>query len=142
MADLSRVYSIALSSSRYIFSLLSFRDSRRINVGDFSFAGREESDTDDELLGDTDLDGPSPEMERLGVRGDPSDSCSLQSRLEAGHDPLQQVSDDCFDRKEKLLEYWHRRNENGKGELDIFGLRSIIRIEVSISITPAEAFLP
>lgn len=140
MADLSRVYSIALSSSRYIFSLLLLRDSRRINVGDFSFAGREESDTDDELLGDTDLDGPSPEMERLGVRGDPSDSCSLQSRLEAGHDPLQQVSDDCFDRKEKLLEYWHRRNENGKGELDIFGLRSIIRIEVSISITPA--FLP
>lgn len=68
---------------------------------DFSFAGREESDTDDQLLGDTDLDGPSPEMERLGVRGDPSDSCSLQSRLEAGHDSLQQVSDDSFDKRKK-----------------------------------------
>ncbi|PBC34895.1 Neuronal acetylcholine receptor subunit alpha-10 [Apis cerana cerana] len=78
--------------------------------------GREESDTDDQLLGDTDLDGPSPEMERLGVRGDPSDSCSLQSRLEAGHDSLQQVSDDSVDKKKKLQ--WSTKtdtsNENDK----------------------------
>lgn len=97
--DLSR----AIASRRIIFRPILFRSDVRINPFDFSLAGREESDTDDQLLGDTDLDGPSPEMERLGVRWDPSDPCSLQSRLEAGHDSLQQVSHDSFfdDRKKK-----------------------------------------
>lgn len=119
-ADLSRVSSRRESFFHHpdiFFSALA-RGFFSINLGDFSFAGREESDTDDQLLGDTDLDGPSPEMERLGVRGDPSDSCSLQSRLEAGHDSVQQVSDDSVDKKKKLQ--WSTKtdtsNENGKGK--------------------------
>lgn len=128
---------IVLSSSDIFFSALA-RGFFSINLGDFSFAGREESDTDDQLLGDTDLDGPSPEMERLGVRGDPSDSCSLQSRLEAGYDSLQQVSDDSVDKKKKLQ--WSTKtdtsNENGKGKKgsSICFRTRIIKIKVLISI--------
>lgn len=109
--DLSR----AIDSRRIIFRPILFRSDVRINPFDFSLAGREESDTDDQLLGDTDLDGPSPEMERLGVRWDPSDPCSLQSRLEAGHDSLQQVSHDSFfdDRKKKK---WLGNVERKRGE--------------------------
>lgn len=59
-----------------------------------SIAGREEPDTHDELLGDTGLDGPPFEMERFGIRWNSSDSCTVQSRLETGHDSLQQVSYD------------------------------------------------
>lgn len=55
--------------------------------------GREEPDTDDQLLVDTNLDGPSPEMERLGIRWNSSDPRSLQPCLETGHDSVQQVSD-------------------------------------------------
>lgn len=129
--DLSR----AIDSRRIIFRPILFRSDVRINPFDFSLAGREESDTDDQLLGDTDLDGPSPEMERLGVRWDPSDPCSLQSRLEAGHDSLQQVSHDSFfdDRKKRNgweTKTWKRKEKEEEGGA-IFWCR---KIEVSISI--------
>ena len=52
--------------------------------------GREEPDTDDQLLVDANLDGPSPEMERLGIRWNSSDPRSLQPCLETGHDSIQQ----------------------------------------------------
>lgn len=52
-------------------------------------SGREKPDIDDKLLGDTGLDGPSPKMERVRIRRNPSDPRSLQPRLEARHDPLQ-----------------------------------------------------
>lgn len=111
-----------------------------INPFDFSLAGREESDTDDQLLGDTDLDGPPPEMERLGVRWDPSDSCSLQSRLEAGHDSLQQVSHDSFfdDRKKETVgknveRKWEEKKKKKKKKV-VFRWTRCRKIEVLISI--------
>lgn len=82
-----RHVSLLLASS---FARKSCRAHSRVSI--FLIAGREEPDTDDELLGHAGLDRPSPEMERLGIRRHPSDPSPLQSRLEARHDSVQQVS--------------------------------------------------
>ncbi|CAB0043657.1 unnamed protein product [Trichogramma brassicae] len=58
----------------------------------YNFAGREEPDTDDQLLADPGLDGSSSALERLGVRGHPSDTSALQQGMAARHYTLQQYS--------------------------------------------------
>lgn len=75
------------------FTFTSLHDYLLLFLSMIFVTGREEPDTDDQLLVDTNLDGPSPEMERLGIRWNSSDPRSLQPCLETGHDSVQQVSD-------------------------------------------------
>ncbi|XP_076394956.1 CHRNA7-FAM7A fusion protein isoform X9 [Megachile rotundata] len=78
-----------------------------------SIAGREEPNTYDELLGDAGLDGPPSQMERFGIRWNSSDSRTIQSRLETGHDSLQQLE------LERQSEQGDVSNYQANGEFDL-----------------------
>lgn len=55
-------------------------------------SGREESDPDDKLLADTDLDRSSPQVERVRFRRNKGHQVTLPEGVEAGHSLVQQVS--------------------------------------------------
>lgn len=67
--------------------LLFFHTSSNLN-NQIKFSGRKESNTDNELLDNTNMDRPSPSMEQIGIRRNFCNKNALSESMETGHNTL------------------------------------------------------